>query len=196
MTSNNDELKRLNPRASPLEISSSPTIDSDLDYNGESSRMSRFFTESNKKRMTFMLIIITFLVSVIFIVQYFEIKQEPHYSPVDPNHLNDFGFDKADILQRPFSTEDPRKFGFLDGERSEDSKPGHILSIVRDEYNALPTNSWCENFLIGSGTTENNHVYQLPYLVDAAGPVPGLRTHPVRTKSSNRDVMVRKSELY
>lgn len=190
MSSSNDELKRLNPRAAPLEIVSGPiSTDNDLHY-GDSSLWSSLTTESNKKRIVLAMIVTTIFISLILFVRNFEEKHEPHYSPVDPNHLNDFGFDKADILQRPFSAEDPRRYGFLDAERSEDSKPGSIMSIVREEYTALPTNSWCENLLLGPGTTENNHVYQLPYLVDAAGPVPGLRTHPVRTKASFRDVMV------
>lgn len=55
----------------------------------------------------------------------------------------------------------------------------------------LPTNSWCENLFLGpSSSLENNHVFQVPYIIDLAGIIQGPRTHPTRVQANDRAVMM------
>ena len=106
------------------------------------------------------------------------------------NQLDGMGFEDSSVLLKPFSYSDPTEHSFYPIDRAWDSMPGEILSNVGAQHKTLPTNAWCENFLLGSGTTENNHVYQIPYVIDTIGPSPGIRTHPVRAQASNREVIV------
>lgn len=100
-------------------------------------------------------------------------------------------FDNVAInLFEPFSISNPKDLGFIPFDRPEFTKPGDVLSLVKSKYSALPTNAWFENLLIGPGTSLANHVYQLPYIVDAQGVVPGIRTHPSRVSGSARGVVV------
>lgn len=51
-------------------------------------------------------------------------------------------------------------------------------SVGRGSSQALPTNAWYENLLVADGEpTSINKAYTIPYLVDAVGPIPGLRVH-------------------
>jgi hypothetical protein len=112
------------------------------------------------------------------------------------NQLDGMGFDHSDTLMKPFSYSNPTDHDFYPIDRAWDSMPGEVLSNVGAQHKTLPTNAWCENFFLGSGTTENNHVYQIPYVVDTIGPSPGIRTHPVRAQASNREVIVSTSSNY
>lgn len=86
----------------------------------------------------------------------------------------------------PFSYLDPHDAGFAYIDRPPESRPGEIFRNMRNTGQPLPTNSWCENLFLGGvhQTDQTNKVYQIPYVVDTAGPVPGVRTHPVHVQSS------------
>jgi hypothetical protein len=79
----------------------------------------------------------------------------------------------------PFSVMDPHDLGFTYVDRPEISKPGEVFRNLRSSGAPLPTNSWCENFLLGSGhnNAAENKVFTIPYVLDTAGPIPGVRTH-------------------
>ena len=79
----------------------------------------------------------------------------------------------------PFSTVDPHDLGFTYIDRPEISKPGEVLRNLRSSGIPLPTNTWCENFLLGEGhnNSPQNKVFQIPYVLDTAGTIPGIRTH-------------------
>lgn len=79
----------------------------------------------------------------------------------------------------PFSVVDPHDLGFTYIDRPEDSKPGDVFRNLRSSGAPLPTNSWCENFFLGEGNNDNpeNKVFQIPYVLDTAGPIRGIRTH-------------------
>jgi ABC-type transport system involved in multi-copper enzyme maturation permease subunit len=51
----------------------------------------------------------------------------------------------------PFSVIDPTTINVVEIKRGYLSKPSSIFGGLRDKNVPLPTNSWCENFLIGSG---------------------------------------------
>jgi hypothetical protein len=48
----------------------------------------------------------------------------------------------------------------------------------------------CESLFIGNGKHEYNRIFQIPYVIDAAGVVPGIRAKPARIQSDSREVMV------
>jgi hypothetical protein len=51
-------------------------------------------------------------------------------------------------------------------------------SVVRGNSQAVPTSAWYENLLVADGEPTSIHkAYVIPYLVDAVGPIPGLRVH-------------------
>ena len=90
----------------------------------------------------------------------------------------------------PFSYLDPHDAGFAYIDRPPESSPGDVFRNMRNTGQPLPTNSWCENLFLGSGdqTDPTNKVFQIPYIVDTAGPVPGVRTHPAHVLSSTVSV--------
>ena len=86
----------------------------------------------------------------------------------------------------PFSELDPHDAGFTYVDRPPESRPSEIFRNVRNSGQPLPTNSWCENLFLGGihQRSPENNVYQIPYVIDTAGPVPGIRTHPVHVQSN------------
>lgn len=92
----------------------------------------------------------------------------------------------------PFSTFDPRDLGFLGLQRPDESKPGAVFGDLSKDSHPLPTNSWYENFLLGAAYSgQENKVFQVPYILDTAGPIAGVRTHPCHVQADSRSVMVR-----
>lgn len=92
----------------------------------------------------------------------------------------------------PFSTVDPTTLGVLGTERPWISRPGKVFGDLVDKDLPLPTNSWFQNFLLGSGNDEDgNKVFQVPYILDIAGSITGIRTHACHVQANDRMVMVR-----
>eukprot|EP01041_Mallomonas_annulata_P006550 gene6550-13248_t len=91
----------------------------------------------------------------------------------------------------PFSIQDPRELGVHGVDRSPQSKPGPVFGGLLARKVPLPTNIWCENiFLGGKITDETNKVFQIPYVVDTAGPIVGIRTHSLHLKGTDRSVIM------
>ena len=93
--------------------------------------------------------------------------------------------------REPFSTLDPLKdLGLYSLERPKESSPPE--SVYRDTpQRALPTNAWYQNFLMAKGEPTNVHrAYAQPYVVDAVGPIPGLRAHPNHLDASTTVVQL------
>jgi hypothetical protein len=68
-------------------------------------------------------------------------------------------------LIEPYSSMDPLELGLLPAIRYN-SKPGEIFANL---YNVpLPTNSWCQNLLLGATTSPENRVFQVPFIIDTA----------------------------
>lgn len=94
-------------------------------------------------------------------------------------------------IAAPYSTVDPRDLGLVSAERTLGSKPGPIFADVLNTSTPLPTNSWCENLFLGSSNNgENNKVFQVPYIIDSGGIIPGIRTHPGHVQANDRSVMM------
>jgi len=87
---------------------------------------------------------------------------------------------------RSFSSLDPvRDLGLADYDRPADSKPSKALTRkAKTGRKNYPTNSWYQNMLMLQGRpSQVNRVNAIPYVLDAAGPIPGLRVHPNRIES-------------
>uniref|UniRef100_A0A7S3L7Q4 glucan endo-1,3-beta-D-glucosidase n=1 Tax=Amphora coffeiformis TaxID=265554 RepID=A0A7S3L7Q4_9STRA len=83
-----------------------------------------------------------------------------------------------------FSVLDPvADLGILAIDRPPGSRPPRMLHKLKEKYGALPTNAWYQNMLMIEDNAEPvsiNRAYAMPYVVDASGPIPGLRTIPGR----------------
>lgn len=92
---------------------------------------------------------------------------------------------------KPLSKLDPiydlHLYGF---DRNADTSPP--LNIYRPNADAaVPTNEWYQNFLISHAeTTELQRVYAIPYMVDLAGPIPGLQIHPNHIDASSNVIQL------
>lgn len=91
----------------------------------------------------------------------------------------------------PFSVEDPKSFGISYTSRSAASMPGEIFGSLLTRNVPIPTNMWCENLFFGARSDdESNKVFQIPYVVDAAGPIVGIRTHSTHLKGTDRSIVM------
>jgi hypothetical protein len=125
-----------------------------------------------------------------FLVLHFWTFHEPHDSHLDPNYRHG-----------PLSQLDPvADLGMHAFERPRSSQPTvHLVSkedttgTAQDSQDGgsttnkastvLPTNSWYQSFLLldpdhDKPPTSLDRVYSIPYIVDAAGPIAGLRIYP------------------
>lgn len=93
----------------------------------------------------------------------------------------------------PFSNVDPASLGFISALRPSASVPGAVFGDTyvsgSDSNKPLPTNAWYQNLLIGSTVDEQNKVFQIPYILDTAGPIPGIRTHHGHVQGNDRMVI-------
>lgn len=104
----------------------------------------------------------------------------------------------------PFSTKDPvHDLGLPDFDRPKDSKPPKTMTDGDGSSDGtsgdngrrrrrLPTNAWYQNLLmINDGEPSSlNRVYTIPYLIDAAGSIPGLRFFANHVAASSTIVQV------
>ena len=99
----------------------------------------------------------------------------------------------------PFSYVDPTTLGIQSIDRPSSSKPGKILenliSIDSESHipeTPLPTNTWYQNLILGDSNTDpENKIFQIPHIIDTAGYIRGIRTHPCHLQANDRMVMVR-----
>jgi len=98
----------------------------------------------------------------------------------------------------PFSYVNPVDIGFQPVNRPLSSRPGEILSnlVTKDSVSGapetpLPTNAWYQNLILGASNKDpENKVFQVPYIIDTAGVIPGVRTHPCHLEANDRTVLV------
>lgn len=87
-------------------------------------------------------------------------------------------------VTQAFSVLDPViDLGILAVDRPAGSKPPQILHPLQEKHGALPTNAWYQNLLMIEDNIDPgsiNRAYVMPYVVDAGGPIVGLRTIPGR----------------
>ena len=79
------------------------------------------------------------------------------------------------------------------GGESQGPGPGNNIP------NVFPTNAWYQNMLLvrdGDEPTEVNRAYSTPFLVDAVGPIPGLRVHANHVDASTAVVQLNSVNTY
>lgn len=104
------------------------------------------------------------------------------------------------VSPEPFSTLDPVKdLKFFSVSRKDCAKPperllGKLSEGIDTTKFPLPTNKWYENMLLVDDQDKepslNNRAYTVPYVVDAVGPISGLRLFGSRVLAMQRIVQV------
>lgn len=92
---------------------------------------------------------------------------------------------------KPFSKLDPvydlHLYGF---DRNADTSPPPYIDRPNADA-AVPTNEWYQNLLLNHvETSELQRVYAVPYMVDLAGPIPGLQIHPNHIDASSNVIQL------
>lgn len=115
----------------------------------------------------------------------------------------DYGSRTLDLQSfKKFSTMDPvRDLGLPNVTRTYDSSPSSRLAPLRSTNpgQAIPTNAWYQNFLLlkdDETPTVNTRAYTMPYVVDAIGPIPGLRLHTTKVVTSASEAIIAVDEPY
>jgi hypothetical protein len=118
------------------------------------------------------------------------------FLPFPDSHSNN----KATTASRrpPFSTLDPVKdLGLYDFARPESSTPSKPMTEGLAHVRSYPTNAWYQNLLMVRDVPQPIHrSYSIPYVVDAAGPVPGVRIHPNHIDASSLVVQLNVIDEY
>ena len=94
----------------------------------------------------------------------------------------------------PFSLLDPvHDLGFMEYTRPEQSSPPkHLFKRQRStkQRSALPTNAFYQNMLLAhEEPTTLNRVYNVQYILEAVGLIPGLHIHPANNVLASTSVM-------
>lgn len=104
--------------------------------------------------------------------------------------------------QKPLSTLHPvQDLGLTDYHRPNTTVPSSVLDQYMERHSgrAIPTNAWYQNFLLlreGEEPSMMNRAYTIPYVVDAAGPIPGLRMHTNMLDASTNVLQLALNELH
>ncbi|KAL7557473.1 hypothetical protein ACA910_019321 [Epithemia clementina (nom. ined.)] len=103
----------------------------------------------------------------------------------------------------PLSMLDPvDDLGLADFHRPNTSMPSSVLHQYIERHNSrrpIPTNAWYQNLLLirsGQEPSSSNRAYTIPYIVDAAGPIPGLRMHTNHMYSSTNVLQLNVNEMH
>lgn len=98
----------------------------------------------------------------------------------------------------PFSKLHPvDDLGLFDYTRPESSSPSRPVTEGIQNVKNYPTNAWYQSLLMPGGEPSVIHrAYAIPYVVDAAGPIPGLRLHPNHIDASSFVVQLYVIEEY
>ena len=102
----------------------------------------------------------------------------------------------SEITFGPFSQLDPVSGLRLPSlARPSISSPSSRLDPLRsvNPKQPLPTNSWYQNILLlkdNQSPTKDHRAYTMPYIVDVAGPIPGLRVHHSKVETTKTQIIV------
>lgn len=113
---------------------------------------------------------------------FFRHPNEIHF-PRD-NTKNDSTSTLSITTTNAFSKLDPvHDLGLTSFSRPDAPSP---LTRGRPNATAYPTNAWYQNMLMAADEPgDSNRAYTIPYIVDAVGPISGLRVHPNHADASS-----------
>jgi hypothetical protein len=113
-------------------------------------------------------------------------------------HLSMYGPSKG--TRAPLSTLDPvEDLGLYDFHRPKETRPARPVTkgLKENGKKTFPTNAWYQSLLMPGGEPDVTHrAYAIPYIVDAAGPMPGLRLHSNHIDASSFVVQLYVLEEY
>lgn len=107
------------------------------------------------------------------------------------------GVTKAFVF-RPYSTVDPAEIvGLLTVNRSSyasqstgtGGSPEPVFDIYETVGMPLPTNNWAENMFVGTTNSSVNNIFQIPNVIDTAGPITGTQMHAVFQTASDTSMI-------
>jgi len=125
------------------------------------------------------------------------------YDNANPNSSGSLAMDPKDasfFTSRipPFSTLDPvYDLNLYRYERPANSSPNSRLGPLSRK--ALPTNAWYQNLLrlgLEEEPTRDHRAYTIPYVIDVAGDIPGVRIHGTRLDATPSQITVTVDEPY
>ena len=160
-------------------ISSTGEKREDQTYSSSSSSHDQPQLLAPGKRI-YLLVIGILLGAVIYLLRYIYYSRNPIFLPP-----------KTYVYSQPFSTVNPEELdGIMGVNRPLVSRPGNIFARLFANRVLLPTNSWAESLLIGDASyrQESNRVFQIPYIIDTAGYIYGVRAHAAHVQANDRQV--------
>lgn len=90
--------------------------------------------------------------------------------------------------------------GLYNFSRDKGSSPPSALTKGAEKHGgwaSYPTNAWYQNILMMDDEPSNIHrVYAVPFVLDPAGPIPGVRVHPNHIQASTAVVQLNTVEAY
>jgi hypothetical protein len=107
------------------------------------------------------------------------------------------GVTKAFVFN-PYSTIDPAQIvGLLLVNRSSyasqsagtGGSPEPVFGIYENVGMPLPTNNWAENMFVGTTNSSVNNIFQIPNVIDTAGPITGTQMHAVFQTASDTSMI-------
>jgi hypothetical protein len=140
------------------------------------------------------------IVALLALVTWKGAEREGPFGPTRPLPYNKDSiseFHGTVVGSKPLSLLDPvEDLDLPSAERPHDSRPGRALKASGQQ--ALPTNAWYQNMIMVGIADPNplNRVYTVPYIVDASGPIAGLRVHNNHIGASTSVVQVYTVEEY
>jgi hypothetical protein len=114
-----------------------------------------------------------------------------------PAHRDSFPTKYHGSLSKLHPVDDLGLYSFS---RDHGSSPPSALTKggeKKEGWPSYPTNAWYQNILMMDDEPSNIHrVYAVPFVLDPAGPIPGLRVHPNHIQASTAVVQLNTVEAY
>jgi hypothetical protein len=117
--------------------------------------------------------------------------------PTRPGHPDGFATKYHGSLSKLHPVDDLGMYSFS---RDKGSSPPSALTKGAEKnggWASYPTNAWYQNILMMDDEPSSIHrVYAVPFVLDPAGPIPGVRVHPNHIQASTAVVQLNTVEAY
>lgn len=175
----------------------------------------RYKTGSHRRNVAIATAFVLGIVALTMMSTFSEIQTDNGLSPVKSLNKR-----VVDLSQYAFSDKSPTDITFpLNPGRALSSRPQVATSfssdttadsslpktqtVIRQDGRkrdpTYPTNAWYENLILfdpNQGYTPSNKVYSLPYIIDTAGPVPGLRLNLPFTVANSQVIQMTQDDNF
>jgi hypothetical protein len=173
-----------------LEVSG--TKDSFLD-NGRSRKIAIFY-RNNRNVLLGVALVALFAIAA-FAMPWHSVAHGDDTSR--PGHPDGFATKYHGSLSKLHPVDDLGLYSFS---RDKGSSPPSALTKGAEKNGGwanYPTNAWYQNILMMDDEPSNIHrIYAVPFVLDPAGPIPGVRVHPNHIQASTAVVQLNTVEAY